>query len=59
MVVINNCVYLYQITNIMKPYFLYSNQELLKELYTNINTKDKQVILDELQKRPKNKIAYI
>lgn len=43
----------------MKPYFLYSNQELLKELYTNINTKDKQVILDELQKRPKNKIAYI
>lgn len=43
----------------MKPYFLYSKQELLRELYTNINHKDKEVILEELQKRPKNKIAYI
>lgn len=60
LVVINKCVYLYQITNNMKPYFLYSKQELLKELYTNINHKDKEVILEELQKRPKNKnIAYI
>jgi len=36
-----------------------TTQELLKELYTNINTKNKQLILNELEKRPKNKITYI
>jgi hypothetical protein len=42
----------------MKLYFLYSEEELKKELYTN--AKDKQVIIEELHRRVKKKdVAYI
>ncbi len=45
----------------MKLYFLYSEEELKKELYTN--TKDKELIIDELHRRVKRKekksVAYI
>jgi hypothetical protein len=42
----------------MKLYFLYSEKELKKEIYTN--AKDRQIIIEELHRRIKKKsIAYI
>jgi hypothetical protein len=42
----------------MKLYFLYSEKELKKELYTN--AKYRQIIIEELHRRTKKKnIAYI
>ena len=42
----------------MKLYFLYSEEQLKKELYTN--AKDKHLIIDELHRRVKRKdVAYI
>ena len=47
-----------KIIYIMKLYFLYSEKELKKELYTN--AKDRKIITEELHRRIKKKsIAYV